>query len=97
MSKKIKKHEEKYYHIPKMNVFSLIGILVFGLLSYFNFELLNWDLFNLSVIEFYPFVFEYLFLSGFFISIIALIKGGFNQLKSIKEVGLIEGLISGFD
>ena len=103
-----KKHEEKYWHIRKLNILPLVLTLIFGALSCFNFSIIlsEWsrlDLGDLSekyltsfsqLIICYPIVFEYFFISLFFISLVALIKGGFKNLKDIEE-GLISGLIIG--
>lgn len=93
--KKLKEHEKEFYHFSKANVFPLIGVIGFGLLSYFNFSLLNLNLKSLTFTDFYVYVLEYLYLSGLIISVTALIKGGYNKLKSFKEKGLIWGLIAG--
>jgi len=48
-----------------------------------------------QLIILYPLVGEYILISLSLICLVALIKGGFNKLKSIKEDGLISGLICG--
>ena len=61
----------------------------------------NSDEMNMSLIGFYQFeiiphiIFQYCLIGLVFICLVALIKGGFKNLKSIKELGLIGGLIVG--
>ena len=105
MTKKlVKEHEKKYWHVPKFGLLPLIGLAFFGILSYFNFFLLNWKWVNASVAEsfvfsdlpmIYPYVFEYFFITAAIVSFVAFIKGGYGNLKSFKQEGLIGGLIAG--
>jgi len=105
MTKSVKHHEDKYFHVPKFSLLGLIGIIVFGLLSYFNFlgiiELWSiLDLGNFSIFyKEYSFVdllvipsllLECCFVSALIVSIVYLVKG---KIKRYDEKGLILGLI----
>ena len=48
-----------------------------------------------QLIILYPLIGEYILIGLSIICLVALIKGGFNKLKSIKDRGLISGLIIG--
>jgi len=105
MTKKfVENHEKKYWHVPKFGLLPLVGLTFFGLLSYFNFFLLDWKWFDISVAKsfvfsdltiIYPYVFEYFFIIAAVVSFVALIKGGYGNLKSFIEERLIVGLIAG--
>jgi len=107
--KPIKKHEDKYWHIPKVNIIPLIGLIIFILLSIGNFYLIdksvvveafncerdNCNLQSSDLINLYPILGEYILISLSIISLVALFKGGYKNLKSYDEEGLIFGLIGG--
>jgi len=111
MDLKIKQHKDNYIHIPKVNLLPLLGIIIFGLLAYGNFFLIDsevlhgvfkiceeecvYNLTNFDLINIYPIVGEYTLISLILISLVALIKGGYKNLKSFNERGLIFGLIVG--
>jgi len=106
--KTLKKHEQKYYHIPKCK-FKLLGLFLlvltitifwvylsitkFGLFEVFGLEPEQITINNLQVIP--NLIFNYLLISFTFICLVALIKGGFDKLKSFDDGGLILGLIFG--
>ncbi len=99
---------KKHVHIPKPNLLPVLGIILFGALSYLNLKLLDWELikvvfarqevieqftFNLSyLINIYPLIGEYVLISLTVISLVALIKGGYKNLKKYDEDGLISSL-----
>ncbi len=106
--KQIQKHEEEYIHIKKSSFLPLLGTILFSLLAYLNLKLINWetikytftceecsDLVVSDLINIYPILGEYVLISLIAISITAIIKGGYNKLKSFEEEGLIFGLIFG--
>ena len=106
--KTLKQHEQKYYHIPKVK-FKLLGLFLlvltitifwvylsitkFGLFEVFGLEPEQITINNLQVIP--NLIFNYLLISFTFICLVALIKGGFNKLKSFDDEGLIYWLIFG--
>ena len=106
--KTLNKHEQKYYHIPKCK-FKLLGLFLlvltftifwvylsitkFGLFEVFGLEPEQITRDNLQVIP--DLIFNYLLISFTFICLVALIKGGFNKLKSFDDEGLIYWLIFG--
>ena len=106
--KTLKQHEQKYYHIPKVK-FKLLGLFLlvltitifwvylsitkFGLFEVFGLEPEQITRDNLQVIP--DLIFNYLLISFTFICLVALIKGGFDKLKSFDDEGLIVGLIAG--
>jgi hypothetical protein len=108
--KTIKQHEEQYCHIPK-SLLPLLGIIIFGLLAYGNFQLIDKEVisevfkpcgetcvYNLStsdLINICPIIGEYILISLFLISLIAFSKGGYNKLNKWDDFGLISGLIFG--
>ena len=108
---KLKEHTKKYIHIPKPNLLPLLGIIVFGFLSWANLKLFNWEFLKVifgdnevvsnysfhfsQLINVFPIIAEYVFIALTIISLVALIKGGYKNLKTFKEDGLIFGLIFG--
>jgi len=112
-TKTIKQHEDKYWHIPKLSLLPLLGLIVFSLLAVANFNLINHDvlvqvflsdfcsadlpcsLTSSDLINIYPIIGEYILISLALISLFAFLKGGYKNLKSYKEGGLILGLIAG--
>ena len=108
MKQQINKHEQIYYHIPKVK-FKLLGLFLlvltftifwfylsitkFGLFEVFGLEIEQVTINNLQVIP--DLIFNYLLISFTFICLVALIKGGFDKLKSFDDGGLILGLIFG--
>ena len=105
----IKQYEDKYWHIPKLAFLPVLGLIVFGLLAYANLFLIDWkvirtawncdkdncNLFPSNLINSYPLIGEYILISLIVISLTASIKGGYRNLKSYNERGLIWGLIVG--
>ena len=103
----IKQHEDKYWHIPKLALLPLLGFIVFTLLAYGNYLLIdkqviatayncekdNCNLTAHNLINIYPIIAEYLLISLAIISLIAIFKKGYKNLKSYDEKGLIFGLI----
>ena len=108
---KLKQHTKSYIHIPFSwkvigRLFAFLGCL--GLAIFYFFIILsNWTVLQLGSLNesdikgFYQlgiipmFLVEYLLIGLVFICLIALIKGGFNKIKSYNEKGLIYGLIVG--
>ena len=106
--KTLKQHEQKYYHIPKVK-FKLLGLFLlvltitifwvylsitkFGLFEIFSLGIEQVTINNLQVIP--DLIFNYLLISFTFICLVALIKGGFDKLKSFDDEGLIYWLIFG--
>ena len=106
--KTLKQHEQKYYHIPKCK-FKLLGLFLlvltitifwvylsitkFGLFEVFGLEPEQVTINNLQVIP--NIFFNYILISFTFICLVALIKGGFDKLKSFDDEGLIVGLMIG--
>jgi len=110
MNKEIRKHQQEYWYIKKINLLPLLGLILFVFLAIVNFNLINNEqvsfVFNCEglecqqidssyLINLYPIIGEYIFISLSMISLVALIKGGFNKLKRYKDSGLIIGLIGG--
>jgi len=105
----IKQHEDKYWHIPKLALLPLLGFIVFTLLAYGNYLLIdkqviatvfncekdNCNLTAHDLINIYPIIAEYLLISLAIISLFAMFKRGYKNLKSFDEEGLIFGLILG--
>ncbi|MFW6233451.1 MAG: hypothetical protein ACOC3Z_02190, partial [Nanoarchaeota archaeon] len=107
----LESHTKKYIHIPKPPILPIIGIIIFGILSYYNLYFIDLELIKVvfssneiieqftfkfsHLINIYPIIGEYILLSLTMISITALFKGGYNKIKSYKEKGLIAGLIAG--
>ena len=96
MSKMVKLHEEKYWHIPKFGLLPLFGLVVFGFLALANLGLLDLNFLDVELAKnfvfkdlvlVYPFVAENLFVSGFFVSLVALFKGGYGELKPLVNWG----------
>jgi len=102
--KSVRVHEERYWHLPKFGLLPLAGFLVFSVLACLNFGLLDWSWFDLEAAKtlsfadislVYVFVVEYVFIVLAVVSLVALAKGGYGELKPIEEEGLVEGLIVG--
>ena len=107
---KIKKHTKRYVHIPVINLIPLLGVFIFGILSYLNLKLIDWNLIKIvfssneifkeytfhysQLINIYPIIAEYILISCIIISLVALFKGGYKYLNKDKN-GLIVGLIAG--
>ena len=87
----IKQHEDKYWHIPKLALLPLLGFIVFTLLAYGNYLLIEKQV----IATIYPIIAEYLLISLAIISLVAIFKKGYKNLKSFDEGGLISGLILG--
>ena len=112
-NKPIKHHEDKYYHIPKVNLLPLLGLIIFILLAIGNFQLIDkavikevfkscedtciYNLISNNLINIYPIIAEYILISLALISLISLFKGGYNNIKSYNENGLIGGLSQEFN
>jgi hypothetical protein len=110
---KIKKHEDNYYHIPKISLLPLLGLILFTLLAIGNYQLIDKNILteafsnetclqgkpcNLTppdLIILYPTIGEYILISLAFISLIAIFKKGYKNIKKYEENGLIVGLIGG--
>ena len=97
-------HEERYWHVPKLCLWPLVGLLAFGFLAVANFGLLDWSWLDVEMargfvfsdlVLVYPFFGEWLFVAGFFVSLAALVKGGYGKLKPFSEEGLVVGLVLG--
>ena len=109
MTKQLKQHEQKYWHIPKFAILPIIATLFFGFLAYMNLKLIDWNVIKTAfacsnescnlipnnLINMYPIIGEYVLISLIIISFAAIIKNGFNNLKSYNEGGLIVSLIGG--
>jgi len=109
--KQLNNHTKSYIHIPKLSLLPLLGIIIFGFLSYINLKLIDWELIKvvfsseetiknysfqlINLINIYPLIGEYILISLTIISLVALFKGGYNKLKSYEEEGLIPGLFGG--
>lgn len=114
--KSINKHEVEHFHIPKFSLYPLLGIMLFCFLTWISFQgfLLQWDLLKLNEVPMGLFVSVYqlliipvlllciLMLDGLIISVVALFKKGYSNLKSPDEglifeliLGLILGLVNG--
>jgi len=107
----IQKHESEYWHIPKFLILPLLLIIILGILAYANLQLIDgavvketfkscegkceYNLNTHDLINIYPIIGEYILIVLIIISSVALIKGGYNNLKSYNEKGLIGGLICG--
>jgi len=103
------KYARKYWHIKKFNLLPILGIILFLFLAIGNYNLIdkeviseafscgtyncNFEFKDLSIC--YTIIAEYIFISLFVISIVALIKRGYGKLKRHDEESLIVGLISG--
>ena len=109
MTKQLKQHKQKYWYIPKFAILPIIATLFFGFLAYMNLKLINWNIIKTAfdctkdncnlvpkdLIVCYPIIAEYIFIALTLISFIAIIKSGFDNLKSYKDDGLIMDLIVG--
>ena len=109
LKKEIKQHESEYWHISKFSILPILGIIIFGLLNYGNYFLIdkqviittfncekdNCNLTLHDLINIYPIIGQSILIDLFIISLVALFKKGYNNLKSYKEKGLIWGLIWG--
>ena len=110
-NKIIKQHEDNYYHIPKVNLLPLLGLIVFTLLAIGNYQLIDksiikevfknceeicvYNLIPLNLLILYPIILEYILISLSFISLVAIFKRGYKKLKSYNKGGLTWGLIVG--
>ena len=102
-------HEERYWHVPRFGLLPLVGLLACGFLAWANFlgivELWGLlglgglgvsDLVSFSQLAIIPSFFAGWFLvAGFFVSLAALVKGGYGKLKSVSKDGLLFGLLVG--
>ena len=111
MKTQTKQHEEKYWHIPKIAILPILALIIFTLLAIGNFQLIDksvlhkvfktcenqceYNLVPSDLINLYPILGEYILISLALISLIAIFKKGYKNLKSYKEDGLILGLILG--
>ena len=107
--KTINKHEEQYWHIPKFSILPILGLILFISLAYLNFFLIDTNTIRISfkcnadscnlipsdLINIYPIIGEYILICLIIISLVALFKKGYRNLKRFDEKGLIFGLISG--
>ena len=107
--KQTKQHEQKYWYISKFAILPTIATLFFGFLAYMNLKLIDWNIIKITfkcnvdscnlvpkdLIVCYPIIAEYIFIVLTMISLIAIIKNGFNNIRSYKDEGLIVGLIWG--
>jgi len=108
-NEQIKVHEDEYYHIPRLALLPVLGFIVFSLLSIGNYQLINKEVIKVAftcvdecnvlklndLMNLYPIIAEYILISLAIISLVAVFKGGFNNLKPYDKKGLIEGLILG--
>ena len=106
-TKTIKQHEENYWHIPKFSILPILGLILFILLAIGNFQLINLEviktafscergncnLVSSDLINIYPIIGEYILISLALISLVAIFKKGYKNLKKYDEKGLIGGLI----
>jgi len=106
MNKQIKTHEDNYYHIPKLAMLPFLGLILFSLLAYGNYQLIDKEVISYAfscsedcnelitsdLINFYPILGEYILISLALISLIAMFKRGYKNLKSYDDEGLIIGL-----
>ena len=105
----IKQHEDKYLHILKLALLPLLGLIVFILLAYGNYFLIDNHVVSYALnckedcsklvthdlLDIYPIMGEYILIALAFISLVAMFKRGYRNLKSYNEEGLIWGLIGG--
>jgi hypothetical protein len=104
----IKEHEDRYIHIPKFNLIPLLGTMIFGVLTWLNLYLIDWEVIKYvftcekeciihysALINIYPIIGEYILVALMMVSIVALFKGGYTKLKAYKDEILIAGLICG--
>jgi len=105
----VERHEQQYWHVPKANLWPLVGLMVFVFLAYANFLGVVWlwnelglgalqkedltDLHQLTIIP--SLLLEYFLVCGVIVSLVALVKGGYGKLKSFEEEGLLYGLLAG--
>ena len=104
-NKIIKQHEDNYYHIPKVSLLLLLGLILFTLLAIGNYQLIDkliikevfksceetcvYNLIPSDLLILYPIIMEYILISLSFISLVAIFKRGYKKLKSYSEGGLI--------
>ena len=102
-------HEKSFIHISWYSMLRFFAFLGSLGLSILNFMLIisTWKMLNLGglteegITEFhqllilYPIIGQYILIGLTVLCLTALIKGGFNKLKSYDEEGLIGGLIVG--
>ena len=104
----LEQHKHNYIHVPfswkGFGRFCLfLGSLGLSILNFFliiriwkDYNVLNKTNNSFSqLIILYPLIGEYILIGLIFICLTALIKGGFNKIKSHKKEGLIAGLIGG--
>ena len=107
----IKQHERKYIHIPFSwkAIGRFLAFLGSVCLAIANFFLIisTWNMLGLKSLSetqdysfsqlliVYPLIGEYILVSLTIICLTALIKGGFDKLKSYKKEGILFGLILG--
>ena len=109
VDEKIVSHTKSYNHICLGDIgrfFVLLGSIGLTILNFFLISY-TWKLLNLGnlneenligfnhLLILYPLIGEYILIGLSAICFVAFIKGGFNKLKSIKDDGLIIGLIIG--
>ena len=91
--------------INKQRSLAIFGAILSSILIILNFQFIDWNLVKAAfflnpiiksyesikeyLFQIYLLFFSYVFSSLFVISIVALIKGGYRNLKSYKEVGFI--------
>jgi len=108
---KIKKHTKRYVHIPVINLIPLLGVFIFGILSYLNLKLIDWNLIKIvfssdeifkeytfhysQLINIYPIIAEYILIVCAIVSLVALFKGGYKYLNKYNKDGFINMLIPG--
>jgi len=99
-AKDLKHHEKQYWHIRKFSVpvLPIIGLIVFSILSYLNAvylisKIADTGFGNLELL--YPAFAMWIFGAVFLLSVFAVAKGEYGNLKSIGEEGIIYGLIFG--
>ena len=107
----IKQHERKYIHIPfswkAIGRFSaFLGSVGLAIANFFLI-ISTWNMLGLKSLSetqdysfsqlliVYPLIGEYILVSLTIICLTALIKGGFDKLKSYKKEGLLGGLLGG--
>ena len=108
-AKQIKQHEDKYWHILKLVLLPLLGVIIFSLLAYKNYLLIDKQIINSAflcsencnklvvhdLLNLYSIIVEYILIVLALISLVAMFKKGYTNLKTFKERGLIYVLIIG--
>ena len=109
VDEKIEIHRKHHIHIPFSWVGRFFAFVGSAVLAFANFLLIMacWDflqLGSLSKIDYkglhqllivYPIIGEYLLIGLAAICFVAMVKGGFNKLKSFDEEGLMVDLVAG--